>query len=92
MTTWTKDACVPDGDLIPEWSLALIEEWSSRESIANGRVQIGYPFDFFSLPKETIVRTFERVRKAGVKRITSHMVETINFGEFAACPGVILYW
>lgn len=63
--------------------MAFIEEWASQEAIGDGRFQIGYAFDFFSLPKDIVVGAFERVRRAGVKRITCHIVGKLGFGTLS---------
>jgi hypothetical protein len=57
-----------------------LDELAQAAPFGDGRVQLGLAFDGYFLPKETVVDLFKRVRKAGVKLITSHYVRGAIFG------------
>ncbi|KAL5354533.1 hypothetical protein ACLOAV_000622 [Pseudogymnoascus australis] len=65
----------------PPQTLDHLESLALAQPHANGRVTIGLGFDFYFLPRETVIGIFERFRKAGVKVITSHVTKNAIFGE-----------
>ncbi|KFY20542.1 hypothetical protein V493_07657, partial [Pseudogymnoascus sp. VKM F-4281 (FW-2241)] len=80
LTAWTTTTLAPSHDILPPKSLDHLESLSLAQPYANGRVTIGLGFDFYFLPREAVVGTFERFRKAGVKLITSHVAKNAVFG------------
>lgn len=69
-----------DQDLMPDWIWKHMGELCARQSLGDGRVTMGFGFDFFFLPQETIVDAFKRVRSMGVKTITTHYIKS-HFGN-----------
>lgn len=60
--------------LIPDWVLEQLTELCQRGPFSDGRVTMGFGFDFYFLPKEVLVGIFGKVRELGIKTITSHYV------------------
>lgn len=44
------------------------------------RVQLGFGFDFYHLPKEVVLGVFEKVKSLGTKIITSHFIHNFTKG------------
>lgn len=61
--------------------MAHIFELAKSQPYGNGRVQIGFGFDYWFLPKEAIVGIFSGLRNAGVKLFTSHYAKNPALGE-----------
>ncbi|KFY63339.1 hypothetical protein V496_04024 [Pseudogymnoascus sp. VKM F-4515 (FW-2607)] len=80
-SSWTSSAIVPSSSILPPQTLDHLESLALAQPHANGRVTIGLGFDFYFLPRETVIGIFERFRKAGVKVITSHVTKNAIFGE-----------
>ena len=78
---WDDKECVPNEFDMPEWRFAQIEQWLKMPAIADGRISIGFGFDQYFLPAEILQKIFARVRKAGVKLITSHIGQLEAIGE-----------
>ncbi|CRG83414.1 hypothetical protein PISL3812_00765 [Talaromyces islandicus] len=58
---------------LPAWILDQLEGFAQRAPFGgDGRVTLGFFFDSYFLPQDVIVSVFERVRKMGIKMITSH--------------------
>lgn len=70
-------------DIMPDSSMAHIFELAKAQPYGNGRVQIGFGFDFWFLPKEAIVGIFNGLRHAGIKLFTSHYAKNPTFGTYA---------
>ena len=66
--------------------MSTLEELVAHESLANSRVQLGFAFDSVWLPKEVIVRTFEKVKSLGIKTITTHYVNNGTMCMFPSQP------
>ncbi|KAL4895154.1 hypothetical protein BDV59DRAFT_192088 [Aspergillus ambiguus] len=66
---------VPASDMLADWVLKQLDELGAAAPWGDGRVQLGLAFDGFYLPKDVVLRLFERARKAGVKLITAHYVQ-----------------
>ncbi|CAM1509887.1 Fc.00g002220.m01.CDS01 [Cosmosporella sp. VM-42] len=70
---WTQNSFELDTSPLPDWLLKQMTDLSSRAPFGDdSRVQLGFFFDSYFLPQEIIVRTFEHIRKLGVRMITSH--------------------
>ena len=71
-----------DQDMLPAWLFEQLAALCQKGSLGDGRVTMGFGFDFFFLPKDVIVNIFNQVRAMGVKTITTHYVKS-HFGERA---------
>ena len=80
LKNWNSTECVPSQDLTIDWTLSYIENMC-KSSPLSGRIYPGLGFDFFFLPKDFVVSIYERMRKAGVKIITTHVAKNKVFGE-----------
>ncbi|KAM0377549.1 hypothetical protein ACHAPY_006717 [Fusarium culmorum] len=67
--------------LIPDWVLEQLTELCQRGPFSDGRVTMGFGFDFYFLPKEVLVGIFGKVRELGIKTITSHYVANLLEGS-----------
>ncbi|CAI0643771.1 unnamed protein product [Colletotrichum noveboracense] len=66
---------------MPESSMAHIFELAQQQPFGNGRVHIGFGFDYWFLPKEAVVGIFSQLRGAGIKLFTSHYAKNPTFGN-----------
>lgn len=78
---WNKEQIVRDMDLIPDWFMRQLGELATQQPFGNGRVYLGWGFDLLSLPSEVVVPMYEKVRKMGIKLITTHMLKNAVFGK-----------
>ncbi|RDW85548.1 hypothetical protein BP5796_03873 [Coleophoma crateriformis] len=76
--TWTPFTLNPN--LLEDWVLQTFDSLASKAPYGQGRVQIGFAFDSWYQPRETIVNLFAKVKAAGVKLITSHVVRNAITG------------
>ncbi|KAJ7167377.1 hypothetical protein C8R43DRAFT_1161030 [Mycena crocata] len=67
--------------LMPDWVQSQLAELAAKQPFGNGRVQLGFAFDGYFLPKDMIVALFEQIRGLGVKLITSHYVRNAVMGN-----------
>ncbi|UQC87892.1 uncharacterized protein CLUP02_13413 [Colletotrichum lupini] len=79
-TKWDSKTCELSMDIMPDSSMAHIFELAKAQPYGNGRVQIGFGFDYWFLPKEAIVGIFNGLRHAGIKLFTSHYAKNPTFG------------
>lgn len=87
-TKWDSKKCELSRDIMPESSMAHIFELAKSQPYGNGRVQIGFGFDYWFLPKEAVTGIFAGLRSAGVKLFTSHYAKNPALGQsnhLAAC-------
>ncbi|KAL8719404.1 MAG: hypothetical protein Q9225_003589 [Loekoesia sp. 1 TL-2023] len=70
-----------DEDLLPAWEMRQLQELAQRQPFAGGRIKLAFGFDWYFLPRQTVVDLFEKVRGLGVKLITSHYSDTPVFGN-----------
>lgn len=68
---------------MPESITGHIFELAKSQPYGNGRVQIGFGFDYWFLPREAVVGIFAGLRNAGVKFFTSHYAKNPALGEFS---------
>lgn len=61
-------------EMLPDWFADLLRDMAGKQPFGEGRVQLGFGFDSFDLPKETVVQMYNRVRQMGIKVITSHHI------------------
>ena len=57
---------------IPDWFLPQLKDLTSKQPFGTGRVFVGFGFDALTMPKDSVVNLYEKVRSLGVKLITSH--------------------
>jgi hypothetical protein len=90
-TKWDSKTCEVSRDIMPESSMAHIFELAKSQPYGNGRVQIGFGFDYWFMPKEAVLGIFSGLRSAGVQFFTSHYAKNPALGEFiplvASSPG-----
>lgn len=60
--------------------MAHIFSLAAQQPYGNGRVHIGFGFDYWFLPKEAIQGIFASLRQGGVKLFTSHYAKNAVFG------------
>ena len=65
-----------DPDWFPPWVMETYDELASHSPYADGRVQIGFAFDGWFLPKEFVIDIMQKVRAQKPKVITCHYVKT----------------
>ena len=70
---------------MPEWFMKQLEELASMQPWGDGRVNLGVAFDGLFLPKEHVTSFYEKVRKLGIKLITSHYVRNAVIGIAEMC-------
>lgn len=63
-----------DSTLLPDWWHATLDSLAKSAPYGDGRVTLGVGFDQFQLPKEEVMRLWERSRELGVKLMTTHYV------------------
>jgi hypothetical protein len=66
---------------VPAWIMDTLTELAGRAPFGNGRVQLGFAFDAWYLPKETVISLFEKVKDLGIQLITTHQVRGAIFGK-----------
>ncbi|KAK2595685.1 hypothetical protein N8I77_013710 [Diaporthe amygdali] len=80
-TKWDSKTCELSRDIMPESTMAHIFELAKSQPYGNGRVQIGFGFDYWFMPKEAIIGIFSGLRNAGVKLFTSHYAKNPALGS-----------
>ena len=71
--SWSPEFAM-ESDHIPDWFLHQLRELAHHQPYGKGRLQLGFGWDNYHLPKEVIMKIFEEARHCGVKLITSHSV------------------
>ena len=64
--------------------MAHLFELARGQPYGNGRVNIGFGFDYWFLPKEAVTGIFSSLRGAGIKLFTSHYAKNATFGTCSA--------
>jgi hypothetical protein len=67
-------------DLLPSWLWEQLVQLSQLQPFGAGRVQLGFAFDGYHMPKEILLKLFSLVRASGIKLITSHYVKGAILG------------
>ena len=75
---------------LPDWVMKTFEKLATSHPLNDpkSRVQLGFGFDFYHLPKEVVLGVFEKVKSLGTKIITSHFIH--NFVRDAESLPVLL--
>ncbi|RKK65921.1 hypothetical protein BFJ69_g15866 [Fusarium oxysporum] len=70
-------------ETLPDWVIATFEQLVSSKSLSDPqtRVQLGFGWDFYFLPKEDIQTVFRKARSLGSKTITSHFIRHLLDGD-----------
>ncbi|RKK93416.1 hypothetical protein BFJ68_g15562 [Fusarium oxysporum] len=70
-------------ETLPDWVIDTFEQLASSKSLSDPqtRVQLGFGWDFYFLPKEDIETVFRKVRSLGSKVITSHFIRHLLDGD-----------
>jgi hypothetical protein len=68
-------------NMFPEWMMETFSKLAGEGPFGDGRVEMGFAFDGYFLPKDTVVGLFETVKKAGIKTITSHYCRGAMLGK-----------
>lgn len=71
----------PNPDLLPSWLFDHMQELASSQPLGDGRTYLGFGFDMWFLPKEPVIKIWERVKGYGVKLFTTHYCKNRIFGE-----------
>lgn len=71
---WTSSTFEIDkSGAFPAWMFDQLEEFAQKAPFGvDGRVHLGFFFDSYFLPQDVITSVFEKIRKMGIKMITSH--------------------
>ncbi|KAJ5172675.1 hypothetical protein N7492_005268 [Penicillium capsulatum] len=73
VSEWTLSTLEMDRTPFPSWFFDQFESLARQAPFGkDGRVRLGFFFDSYFLPRESIVDIFHRVRSWGVNLITSH--------------------
>lgn len=82
VSEWTSSTLDIDRNPFPSWFFDQFKELADRAPFGkDGRVRLGFFFDSYFLPQDSIVDIFHRVRSWGVKMISSH------FRHWPVSPG-----
>ena len=80
-TKWDSKTCELSHDILPDSTMAHLFELARGQPYGNGRVHIGFGFDYWFLPKDAVVDIFSGLRSAGIKLFTSHYAKNPTFGK-----------
>ncbi|KAM5343945.1 hypothetical protein ACJ41O_012482 [Fusarium nematophilum] len=80
-TKWDSKNCELSRNIMPDSSMAHIFELARGQPYGNGRVHIGFGFDYWFLPRDAVVGIFSGLRSAGIKLFTSHYAKNPTFGQ-----------
>ncbi|KAJ7142114.1 hypothetical protein C8R43DRAFT_928087 [Mycena crocata] len=72
LTSWNPFQIAPS--VFPDWAAAQLAQLAEKQPFGEGRVQLGFAFDSYYLPKDMVIGLFKQVRDLGIKLITSHYV------------------
>jgi hypothetical protein len=75
MSNWDQSTCTINEEMMPDWVFPQIERLASTYNSLKSpqRVEIGFGFDWWFLSKEVSLGIFRRLRKSGIRLITSHV-------------------
>ncbi|KAH7116333.1 hypothetical protein EDB81DRAFT_916702 [Dactylonectria macrodidyma] len=79
-TRWDSQSCELSRDILPKSSIGHIFQLAAQQPHGDGRVNIGFGFDYWFLPKEAVVTLLSSLRRAGVKLFTAHYANNATFG------------
>ncbi|KAJ7490947.1 hypothetical protein FB451DRAFT_1124532 [Mycena latifolia] len=78
VASWSPFELSPS--FMPDWVQPQLADLAAKQPFGDGRVQLGFAFDGFFLPKQMVVGVYEQVRSLGIKLITSHYVRNAIIG------------
>ncbi|KAL3421764.1 hypothetical protein PVAG01_05920 [Phlyctema vagabunda] len=67
-------------NLLEDWVLETLQDLAAKGPFSDGRVQLGFGFDAWYLPREMVVDLFQKVKGLGIKLVTCHSVRSIVTG------------
>jgi hypothetical protein len=73
--------------MLADWVMSTFEELVSQAPFGNGRVQLGFAFDGWFLPKEVFLPVVEKVKGLGVEIITTHYVRNAIHRQYLRFAG-----
>jgi cytosine/adenosine deaminase-related metal-dependent hydrolase len=76
------DPLTPESDFLPSWLWQQLESLAKGQPFGNGRVSLGFGFDLWALPRDTVIDMWTKVREWGVKLTTSHYCKNRIFGTW----------
>lgn len=66
--------------MLADWVMKTLESLASKAPFGDGRVQLGFAFDGYFLPKEMVIALFDKVKALGIKVITTHYTRNVVTG------------
>ncbi|KAH8890363.1 Metallo-dependent hydrolase [Thozetella sp. PMI_491] len=82
-TRWDLEACEISSDVMPQSSIQHLLRLAEQQPFGDGRVHIGFGFDYWFLPRDTVIGLFSALRNAGIKLFTSHYAKNAVLGGHA---------
>jgi len=73
-------------NLLADWVFSNLDSLAAKAPFGDGRVQLGFAFDGFFLPKEAVVSLFDKVKALGIKLITLHYGRNAIQGIHISAP------
>ncbi|KAF4997654.1 hypothetical protein FGRMN_3686 [Fusarium graminum] len=71
---------IPYPDILPTWAFEQLEDLAKTQPFGDGRIQLGFGFDMWFLPKEKVVQIWKQARDLGIKLFTTHYCKNRIFG------------
>ena len=68
-------------NLLEDWVMSTFETLAAEAPFGDGRVQLGFAFDGFFLPKEYVLGVYEKVKALGIKLTSTHASRGAVFGR-----------
>ncbi|KAH8697440.1 5-methylthioadenosine/S-adenosylhomocysteine deaminase n1 [Talaromyces proteolyticus] len=68
---WTSEFEI-DKEVFPGWWHSTLETLAKAQPFGKERVQLGFSFDLFKLPREVVTEVWTKCRKLGLKILTTH--------------------
>ena len=81
ISRWDQSECQPDQELLPDWALEQLGEFATKHNNSTSLVEVGMGFDFWFLPKDTVLGMFEKLRQKGLRLVTAHCGRNAFMGE-----------
>jgi hypothetical protein len=75
--------------MLADWVMKTLDSLASRDPFGEGRIQLGFAFDGFFLPKELVVALFDEVKALGIKVITTHYTRNVFQGTITPCSSFL---
>jgi len=82
------DPFTADPDFLPPWLWDQLESLAKSQPFGHGRVMLGFGYDLWGAPKESVVALWGKVREWGIKLLTTHYCKNRIFG-LRSIPGLL---